>query len=340
MRVPGDWGDALGAAFRGRVRYRRSFNWPSQLESHERVWLVIEGVDAHGEASLNGQPLGTIDGYALPARFDITPRLAKHNELLLDIACPPVGREESLRLRPGREFMAGGPIGEVRLEICSAASIASLTLYVEPSAAPQLHVEGSIVGEADDLAVVVSAGGRELAWQAVSAGQPFRLSAPADALPQWLTPADEAQLATVECRLISRGLGLWTAKRQMAQPAPLPAGVLVPEQKIRRLLPDLQTVDSLFASRRMKRSFGLWRWLATWEILDSEVYDSLDQRGVRLVQGIRREWLERLAPRLAHHPSIAIWEAPAAAASESQPFAYGRPCISSAGWGMAAGDSS
>ncbi|HEY5310962.1 MAG TPA: hypothetical protein VIK18_00535 [Pirellulales bacterium] len=326
MRVPGDWSDTLGRFFRGRVRYRRTFNWPSQLEPHERVWLAIDGVDAHGDATLNGQPLGTIDGYALPARFEITPQLAKHNELWLDVACPPAVKDQAACLRPGRRYASGGPIGEVRLEVCSAASIASLALYVEPVEIRQIHVAGLVAGSGDDLTVVVIVAGREIASQAVTAAQPFKIVAAADGLPMWRDPADQAHTAPVECRLLSRGMCLWTGQRQMALPA---SGIFIPE-------PCLQMVDSGVANRRGARGLGRFGWLASREILADEVYDSLDWSGTRLVQGVRREWLERLAPRLAHHPSIAAWAALDPSARESNEPAYGRPWLSSDFWEQAA----
>ena len=52
-----DWGTALGPGFRGRARYSRRFNRPTGLEAHERVWLVVAGVDGHGQCLLDGQPL-------------------------------------------------------------------------------------------------------------------------------------------------------------------------------------------------------------------------------------------------------------------------------------------
>jgi len=74
---PADWGSSLSPGFRGRVRYTRRFNRPTGLEPHERVWLVIDGVDACGSYALDGHPLGSIDGYALPAANDITDLLAQ-----------------------------------------------------------------------------------------------------------------------------------------------------------------------------------------------------------------------------------------------------------------------
>lgn len=99
MRLPGGWSQELGSEFRGRLRCRRTFNWPSQLQPGERVWLVLENV-ARCSVMLNGQPLGASEA-APTARFELTARLARHNELLVEVC-----------LREGVQ-----PLGEVRLEI-------------------------------------------------------------------------------------------------------------------------------------------------------------------------------------------------------------------------------
>ena len=112
--VPVDWGGYLDSDFRGRVHYRRSFNPPSTLDPHERLWLIVEGVDPCGRVSLNGSPLGTVDGYALPASFDVTRLVAARNEVVLEVESPV-----QPGLRPGRQALPGGPIGEVRLEVRS-----------------------------------------------------------------------------------------------------------------------------------------------------------------------------------------------------------------------------
>lgn len=111
--MPADWGDTLGAGFRGRVRYVRHFNWPGSLDTDERVWLVIDGVDTFGAAILNGTRLGEIDGYAVPTAFDVHGLVRPSNELVLEVELPA----QSPSPRPGREHLPGGPIGEVRLEI-------------------------------------------------------------------------------------------------------------------------------------------------------------------------------------------------------------------------------
>ena len=153
VELPTDWGATLGDEFRGRVRYERSFNPPTHLDPHERVWLVIEGAGARADVSLNGHPLGTVEGYALASEWDITEGIGRRNVLSIDVelldlendetgesrnsalrtphpALDPPGRRHGsapatgdLPLRTGRSDLPGGPTGQVRLEIRSTAFI-------------------------------------------------------------------------------------------------------------------------------------------------------------------------------------------------------------------------
>jgi len=119
IQLPSDWGSTLGAAFRGRVRYERRFGLPTNLDPHERVWLVVEGVDYFGAVSLNATALGPIIGYNCPTEFDVTDILSPRNVVTLDVELPQYQSGAAAPDRPGREQLAGGPIGEVRLEIRS-----------------------------------------------------------------------------------------------------------------------------------------------------------------------------------------------------------------------------
>jgi hypothetical protein len=120
VQLPADWGLTLGADFRGRVRYTRRFGLPTNLEAHEEVWLVVEGVDYFGKLAINDTPLGDVTGYAgPPAEFNITPLLGERNVLTLDVELPAYDQGAITPSRPGREHLPGGPIGEVRLEIRS-----------------------------------------------------------------------------------------------------------------------------------------------------------------------------------------------------------------------------
>ncbi len=122
VHLPSDWGSTLGTDFRGRVRYLRRFGIPTNLEPHEQVWLVIEGVDYFGTVSLNGQPIGEVVGYQSAREFDIRRLLADRNLLTLEIELPHIdasAADGAQTDRPGRVDLPGGPIGEVRLEIRS-----------------------------------------------------------------------------------------------------------------------------------------------------------------------------------------------------------------------------
>ena len=118
--LPADWGLTLGPDFRGRVRYTRPFGLPTNLEPHEEVWLVVEGVDYFGSLAMNDTPLGELTGYlGPPAEFNVTPLLAPRNVLILEVELPNFEAGTVQPNRPGREHLPGGPIGEVRLEIRS-----------------------------------------------------------------------------------------------------------------------------------------------------------------------------------------------------------------------------
>jgi beta-galactosidase/beta-glucuronidase len=116
VQAPCDWAELLGHEFLGRVRYTRRFNRPTNLDPHERVWLIIDGVDHHGLVTLNGTPLGQVAGCARPARFDVTELLQSHNTLEVEVSLDRETFHDS-SLRGQRAGQSGGLVGEVRLEI-------------------------------------------------------------------------------------------------------------------------------------------------------------------------------------------------------------------------------
>ena len=69
---------------RGRLVCRRRFGCPTCLDSHERVWLVIDRPLLSGEGQLNGEPLGQFGAGQVSKEFDITNRLRERNEVILD----------------------------------------------------------------------------------------------------------------------------------------------------------------------------------------------------------------------------------------------------------------
>jgi len=85
VQMPCDWTTACGAVA-GRVRFTRRFHRPTNLEQHERVWLVTSGVGGNGLLTLNGAPLGEL---AAPWEWNLTNFLKPFNELAIEIAFVP-----------------------------------------------------------------------------------------------------------------------------------------------------------------------------------------------------------------------------------------------------------
>ncbi|HEV3024990.1 MAG TPA: hypothetical protein VGX76_21095 [Pirellulales bacterium] len=344
--LPADWGATLGREFRGRVRYRRRFNRPSGLEGHERVWLVVEGADACASATMNGRELGAVLGYALGAEFHVTGLFEASNELALDVELPDVAARGVTILRPGRERKAGGPLGEVRLEVRSTVFIRDLTVWAEEEQGdPRLHVAGGIGGEVTDssLAVVVGGHERELLYGEVRAGQPFELSERVDDLPRWPASSGRDQMLPLEIKLVAGAASAWQIVRRTSCPrvtwepvtqrltlGNVPIGWPLPvfdptareidEQLVRKWL---ATVDE-----GQGAAFGLR------EVLPAMSYDRFDSTGLPLFQYVPLAWAETVCPRLAHHPSIVAWAAPAGELAQADRHqlartAFGRPWLAS-----------
>jgi beta-galactosidase/beta-glucuronidase len=106
----------------GRVAYHRRFGRPTGLGTADRVELVINRVDALGSVQLNGELLGEIPAGGRAWRCDVTTRLTRRNELLVEVEVPRVSDDTPPVSRPGREGLPGGLIGEVRLEISSVSA--------------------------------------------------------------------------------------------------------------------------------------------------------------------------------------------------------------------------
>ena len=107
----------LRARFLGRVRYRRTFQTPTGLESGERVFLVVEPPRSRGAVSLSGKPLG-YRAMGRPGRtVSTSPTLLEdHNRLEIIVDHPAL--DDALRPDDdGVTNLPGGLVGEVRLEI-------------------------------------------------------------------------------------------------------------------------------------------------------------------------------------------------------------------------------
>ncbi len=114
--MPADWSALFGADFLGRVRYRRTFNKPTGLESGERVWLVVEPAQSEAWVIWKSDLVGFIYPGEPTGRFDITDRLEDHNTLEICVDHPALDFMRSTVGDPTK-LPPGGLVGEVRLEI-------------------------------------------------------------------------------------------------------------------------------------------------------------------------------------------------------------------------------
>src|SRR5438876_11024114 len=134
MVLPCRWQEGGLGDFAGRVRFRRRFGYPGRIDSHERVWLTFEGVDAVADVSLNGHILGRHEGASEPFEFEVTSLLRPRNELTVEV--------ESAE--------NGGLWGEVAMEIRATAFLRAVRTWVaDAEEGNRLHVAGEVVGSSD-----------------------------------------------------------------------------------------------------------------------------------------------------------------------------------------------
>ena len=109
--MPASWQTIFEGSSCGRAEFRRTFNQPTNLEAHEQVWIVFQGVRGAAWVDFNGQRLGGIKIGDDTAEFEITPHLSLRNELVVQltfwVGSPP--------------DQPGGLWGPVALEIRSEA---------------------------------------------------------------------------------------------------------------------------------------------------------------------------------------------------------------------------
>ena len=106
VKLPASWQELFGD-FRGSLRFCRRFHKPTNLDEHERVWLVFDGLGGLGRIHVNDHALGTI-GPAIPTgEFDITQLLQFTNCLHVDVEF----------IEPAASASPGGLWAPVALEI-------------------------------------------------------------------------------------------------------------------------------------------------------------------------------------------------------------------------------
>ena len=328
LNVPADWSEVLGADTPGPVRFSRHFQAPARLEPHERLFLVVGGIDAAGTVRVNGTELAEITGgYPHRSSYDITALLAPRNLLEIDVLVPPEA------LRYGRDGQAGGLVREIALEVRSEAYLEAVGVWTE---ADPMAIHGQFWLRAVDanqngLELHVWAGHASDHWP-VKTGKTSAWVLPADGLQRW--NRGRGATTPVEVVLMCGDRRLWERTYYTG----LPGEDAWPPPSVR----PLPQID--------------WcAWLRTWprsalappesesdtflarEILPGEAYAAFDEAGVAIVQAIEARppspgdgsrWLDafcQLAGPLAHHPCIVGWVRPPHAGEAALPPQYGRP---------------
>ena len=113
--------------FAGPVRYRRRFGLPRQIDPHERVWLIIQGLVSEASVSLNGHPLES------GTQFEVTSDLRERNELQVEIE---------------RDDQTAVLWDEIALEIRCTTFLRNVQISVRFEAgSPFLEATGVVVGD-------------------------------------------------------------------------------------------------------------------------------------------------------------------------------------------------
>lgn len=102
--LPLDWETEWGRVV-GIVACHRWFHRPTNLETHETVWVIAEGVRGGRRVCLNGQLLEDLAADQSVVALEVTNRLQRRNQLSIELSVDPVS------LAPA------GLAGPVRLEI-------------------------------------------------------------------------------------------------------------------------------------------------------------------------------------------------------------------------------
>ena len=124
IRLRQPW-EEVPAKATGNRAFRRSFNRPAGLESHETVCVEIDRVVYCGEVTLNGISLGGLETGELFAT-EITALLKAANELVVEIdpataVNGPIPSASIYIIDPSEP--PSSPIGEVRLVIRSVRNV-------------------------------------------------------------------------------------------------------------------------------------------------------------------------------------------------------------------------
>ena len=346
FRVPASWSGTPLDGFRGRVRWRRGFQAPRQLDPDEQLWLTFGGVDYFASVSLNGVPLGDHEGYFEPFEFDITNLLTGRNELSMEVECPAESNRASRRMLRGvldslhPTFVAGLWRG-VALEVRSIAQLRNVRIETDlVGRSGRLSVTGRVVGRPGTKVTVELIAGEawldQTALELAPEAAPFALRGElADVEPWWPNGMGTARLYPVRVVLHGAARTLDTLDRavgfreiefnaEMSQvevnDQQVPPRIHELDCSVDPLLTRPELVERQLAAAHQPGTLAVFH--PRGRIAHQVWYDWADRRGVPLIQefpcsaagivdtSLRTEAVreaEVMACQLAHHPSIFLW---------------------------------
>jgi hypothetical protein len=133
MVLPCPWTASPLRNYRGRVRFRRRFHWPTRLADNERLWLHFAGVDTQATVYLGGRLLGSHHGPFEPFEWDITEQIQPRNELWVDVD-----------FENSSDAPRGGIWADVELRVYRSCRLSESRLWTSMSPTPTLQAALSI----------------------------------------------------------------------------------------------------------------------------------------------------------------------------------------------------
>lgn len=160
--MPAAMAELTPSAVVEQLRCQRRFGYPGRIDSHERVWVLAQGLSAAAAINLNGTLLGLVEPRR-SAAFDATTLLQARNVLDINLAGP---------------FDDGLLWAEVALEVRATAYLERVAFAARPG---EIEVQGFVVGHCPRTLDLYFLAGRhclaEQQVEATEAGTPFVLRA-------------------------------------------------------------------------------------------------------------------------------------------------------------------
>lgn len=110
--MPCEWRTLFGDKS-GTATFSRRFHRPTNLEPHEQVFLVFDGIGGEGQLRLNDEPLRSVAHSDRPIECEVTNRLLSFNRLEVELQFSPSDTESDT------VAVHGGLYESVALEIRS-----------------------------------------------------------------------------------------------------------------------------------------------------------------------------------------------------------------------------